>query len=146
MASNKTITSANSQLLIGVTNIYPVAQLMQGYMADAAFGVEAIDFAELVMGVDGILSGGWIPQMNPQTISIMPNSPSSGFFETWLQAQNAAQDLFLAFGTLQMPSIGTKYTLQNGFLVKGMPHPEGRTVLQGRGWGITWNTITPAAM
>lgn len=146
MASNRTITSANAVFMLGFTGVYPVAQLLQGFMADAAFAAEAVDTAENVLGVDGIMSSGWIPRMYPQNISIMPDSPSSLIFETVQAAQDTAQEIFQAFGTVQFPATGRKYTLINGVLSNFSPMPEARKVLQGRVFKIVWNSIQPAAM
>ncbi|WP_321899871.1 phage tail fiber protein [Paraburkholderia heleia] len=53
-----TITSANSAFSISVTDLYPVPQAIHGYAADDAFTAEAVEMAEIVMGVDGHMSGG----------------------------------------------------------------------------------------
>lgn len=148
MAKIGTITSANAVLMIGVTGLpnYTVATQLQGFMADAAFAADDVDLAEVVIGVDGYIAGGWIPQLNQQTISIQAGSPSEDLFEQWKLAENAAEEKMLAFGTLQLPSVGKKYTLSNGFLMRFSPHAEGRKTLQGRAFRITWGSITPAAI
>ena len=145
MASNNTITAANAVFMLGVTNLFPTQQQLQGFMADAAFTTESVDVAENVLGVDGVMSSGWLPRMYPQNISVMPGSPTSLLFETWQQTQDTAQELLLAFGTITLPATGRKYTLNNGVLTKFVPIPEARKTLQGRAFTITWNSIIPAA-
>lgn len=141
-----TITAANSVFMLSVTGLYSTAQQLQGYMADAAFEQEGVDISENVMGVDGVMSYGWIPQMYPQTISIMPSSPSSTIFETWAAAENTAQEKFTANATIKLISTGRKYSLQNGVLTNYVPIPNAGKVLRGRPFKIVWNTILPAAV
>lgn len=141
-----TITSANSVYMITVAGLYMAPQQLQGFMADAAFEQEGVDISENVMGVDGVLSSGWIPQMYSQTISIMPSSPSSVLFETWYAAENVAQEKFSANATITLKSTGRKYSLQNGFLTNYVPIPNAGKVLRGRPFRIVWNTIIPAVM
>jgi len=71
------ITAMNSVYALAILNLYPVPQILQGYSADAAFDTEAADAAEIVMGVDGHMSAGFVPFVTRQTISIMPDSISS---------------------------------------------------------------------
>lgn len=146
MASNNTITSANAIFMLGVTGLYPTAQQLQGFMADAAFASESVDVAENVLGVDGIMSSGWVPRMYPMNISLQAGSASEVMFEQWQAAEDAAQEIFKAFGTIQYKSTGRKYTLISGTKNKFVPFPEARKVLQGRVFTITWNNIQPAAM
>ena len=71
-----TITSANSAFSLAVTDLYPAPQAIQGYAADDAFSAEAIELAEIVMGVDGHMSGGFIFNPSLLKVAIMPDSPS----------------------------------------------------------------------
>ncbi len=141
-----TITSANSVFSLTVTTLYLTPQTLQGYMADAAFEQEGVDIAETVLGVDGILSAGWVPQAYTQTISLMPNSPSSVLFETWAATENTLQDKLTANATITLKSTGRKYSLQNGYLTNYKPIPDAGRVLKGRPFRIVWNTVLPAAM
>lgn len=136
-----TITSANSVLTLAILNLFPVPQTMQGYSADTAFAAEAITPVETVMGVDGILSAGWIPVELKMTISIMPDSPSAAMFDAWYAAQQAARETYIANGGLILPSISREFTLIRGFLSTYTAFPEARKVLQARTFGITWGSI-----
>ena len=141
-----TINSANSVFLLAISPLFTTPVQIQGYMADAAFAQEGVDISENVLGVDGVMSYGWIPQMYPQTVSIMPSSPSSVIFETWSAAENTAREKFPATATITLKSTGRKYSLQNGVLTNYVPIPEAGKVLKGRPFKIVWNTILPAAM
>lgn len=139
----KTITSANSIFLLGITGLYPTAQLLQGYMADAAFDVDATDVSEIVLGVDGNMSYGWVPRTYTQTISLMPDSSSSTLFEDWSLQQDAAQEVFPAFGSITIPGLQRQYVLANGVLKNIKAIPGAKKVLEGRPFMIVWNNITP---
>ena len=139
-----TITAANSVYKLSIPDLYPVAQTLQGYMADAAFATQAVEPTETVMGVDGHLSGGWRPTSTRQTISIMPDSPSYTIFENWKNAQDAQREVMIANATIDIPSLGKTYTLTRGFLRGAKTIPDARTVMQGSEFEIEWNWITPS--
>jgi hypothetical protein len=138
-----TITSANSVFLLGITGLFPTAQLLQGYMADAAWDNAAVKPAETVLGVDGNMSYGWLPRMYEQTISLMPDSPAATLFEDWVVAMDGQEEIYPCFGSLTLPSVGRSYVLANGVLSSYVPIPKGGKILQGRPFIITWNTVTP---
>ena len=139
-----TITAANSVYLLTIPGLYDTPQLLVGYMADAAFDTEAASPAEVVIGVDGVMSSGYTPYVTAQVISLMPDSPSSIIFEEWLAAQKSQAEVLPAFATIALPSVSRKYTLTNGVLTSIMAIPSARKVLQGRPFTITWNEISPA--
>jgi len=138
------ITAANSVLLLSVGGIFPVAQVISGFASDDAFTFDAVDPAEVVQGVDGKLSAGWLPTLKIQGISIMPDSPSLSFFETWEAANNTAREIFFANGSVQLPGIGRKYTMTRGVLTSTPPMPGVKKVLQPMSYKITWESVTPA--
>jgi len=139
-----TITSANSSYALSIDGLYPTAQILQGYMADAAFATERVEPTETVMGIDGNLSGGWRPVAVQQTISLMPDSPSYIIFENWANAQNAQREVMIASATILIPSLGKIYTCTKGFLSGAKMMPDAGTVMKGSEFMIVWNTITAA--
>ncbi|SDK40577.1 hypothetical protein SAMN05216189_103732 [Pseudomonas delhiensis] len=136
-----TITSANSSLAIAVTDLYPSPQSIQGYAADDAFTADAVEQAEIVMGVDGHMSAGFIFNPTRMTITIMPDSPSLIIFENWQLAQRTAREVYRCNGTVILPAIGRKYSLQNGVLTSGNPFPGNRRTLQPVPFIITWERV-----
>lgn len=144
MATQRTITSANSIFLLSISSLFPTPQQLQGFAADAAFAFDAVDPAETVIGVDGYMSVGYVPYMTVQTISIMPDSPSLYMFETWLAQSNLNRDVFVANGKIELPSIGRSYTLTRGVLTGAKAAPDAKKVLQAIEFKVTWNTIAPS--
>jgi hypothetical protein len=138
-----TITAANSVYMLAVAGLFPTPQQLQGFSADAAFDTDASEPAEVVIGVDGKMSAGFVPFLTRQTISIMSDSASSLLFEDWLAAQKAAREVFLANAVITLPSVNRAYVLTQGVLTSIVSIPGTRKVLQARNFIITWADINP---
>lgn len=139
-----TLTSANAILSIAVNNLFSAPQVIQGFAVDDAFESESVAQAEVLMGVDGRLSGGKVFTPYKMTVHLMPTSPSLGFFETWRNQQDAAYDVFAANGTIFLPSVNIVYTLVNGFLTTATPLPPVKKILAPVVYEITWERIISA--
>lgn len=137
-----TLTSANSVLKIGVGLVFPVPQSIEGYATDDAFTFDAIQLAQAVMGVDGYMSAGYTPQPTIQTITLQADSPSKRIFEGWIAAMKTSREVFYANGTLAIPSLERKYTLQRGVLTQAPPVPTARAILQPMTFQITWQDVS----
>lgn len=142
----KTITSANSVYTILVAGVIPAPFQLQGFATDAAFETEAADVAETVMGVDGIMSAGFIPFITSQTITLQADSPSIEVFETWLGAMKAVREIFYANGTIALPSVGKSYVLTKGVLKRVTQSPAARKTLQPQVYQLDWNDVQPVPL
>ena len=100
-----TLTAANCSLFLSITGLFPVPQQIQGFATDDAFAADEVEFAQTVMGVDGVMSGGYTPVMTPLNITLQPDSPSMSFFETIISAQKTARDVFRIDGFASLPSM-----------------------------------------
>lgn len=138
-----TLTTANSAILLAVDTVFPNAQQLVGYAAEDIFDTEDVDLAETSMGLDAILSGGWIPYSLKQTFTLQANSPSFLFFNTWIAAQNAVRDLFRVQGTELLPGIGIKWAMANGILKRAKVIPDAKKNLQPVTYQIEWESATP---
>jgi hypothetical protein len=96
------------------------------------------------MGVDGILSGGFVYVAIMWEISLQADSLSNLIFDTWWTQMQAAKDVYIAQGIIRLPSISTKFNLVNGYLTGYKPAPAAKKVLQPRRYELTFNTIAPA--
>lgn len=133
-----TITSANAALTLAVANVFSSPQTLQGWDVDNAFDIEMVDFAEDKIGVDGILSAGYIYNLVPMTLHLQADSASVSLFEQWFQAQVANQATYLATMGVSFPSIGKKYSLSSGVLKRGHLMSPMHKVLQPRTFTIDW--------
>lgn len=140
------ITSANAVLTLAQPILFPVPVQLQGFAADDVYDIDQIKSVETVMGVDGILSGGFVYVEVMQNITLQADSASNDFFDTlWAQMQ-AAQDIYPISGLVILPSILTKFAMRNGFLTGYKPAPDAKKTLQPRKYQITWNSIAPAPL
>lgn len=140
------ITAASATFQISIPPIFIPPQTVQGYSADAAWTTEAVQSAELVLGVDAKLSAGWVPTLKVMTVTLMPDQGGDFVFDEWFAYQDAIQDLVPAFGTLAIPALGRRYTMLTGYLSNYMPMVGAARTLQPRPFQITWQTITSAPL
>lgn len=138
------ITSANSTIMLSVDTIYTTAQQMQGYAAEDIFDTDDVDLAEVVLGLDGKQSSGWIPFNVKWRFTLMPNSPFILVMDTWITAQNVLKDVYVAQGNVKLPGPGKKFTMSNGTLTRGKVIPDAKKTLQPQTYEITWESVLPA--
>ena len=141
-----TITSANSIYMLSIPLLYPVPQGLQGYGTDSAFAFEDMDFIEVVMGVDGRMSAGYVPNPFVQTVTIQADSPSLKLFEDWITSMRSIREVLFADATIVLPSISRKYTLTRGALTRGKLQPDAARVMQQIPFQITWESVSVAAI
>jgi len=141
--ANNSITSADSIFALTVTNLFPSAQTLEGYAADAMFALGDTEMAQSVRGADGKLSAGFVFGEYLQTITIMPDSPSRQIFETWQLTSLTAKAVFRCNATIILPAIGKKFTLTNGVLQRAKTMPDANRVLQAMPFQINWENVVP---
>ncbi len=138
------ITDANCALALAIPPIFPVPQQLQGFAADDIFDIPQIRSVEVLMGVDGLLSGGFVYVPIAWEISLQADSLSNQVFDTWWTQMQAAKDVYIAQGIIRLPSINTKFILSNGYLTGYKPAPAAKKILQPRRYELTFNSIAPA--
>ncbi|MCR2795509.1 hypothetical protein NQ094_05595 [Enterobacter kobei] len=142
---SNTITSADSIFALTVTNLFPSAQTLEGYAADAMFALGDTEMAVSVRGADGKLSGGFVFGEYLQTITIMPDSPSRDLFETWQLTSLTSKAVFRCNATIILPAISRKFTLTNGILQRVKAIPDAQRVLQAMTFQISWESVVGEA-
>jgi hypothetical protein len=141
------LTDINSRLILSVPDVFAVPQIIQGYATDDAFASEEIDTAEVVLGVDGIMSSGYIPYIVPMLITLQANSASiPNTMEAWRSANAAAQSNYLGSVVLMIPSIGLQYQLVNGVLQRVTPFPQAKRILQPVRYRISFQSYSALPM
>ena len=136
-----TITSANSVFTIVVPGLFPAPVQLRGYATDRAFTTEAVDLAEVQMGVDGRMTAGFVPNPVKQTITLQADSPSKDIFTALIQAMKTAREVFYISGTIALPSTGESFTLTRGILTNAKQIPDAQKVLQPVDYVITWESV-----
>ena len=138
---NSTITSANSVLTLVVAGLFPVPVQLKGYASDKAFTTEAVDLAEVQMGVDGRMTAGFVPNPVKQTITLQADSPSKDIVTAVIQAMKTAREVFYISGSISLPSTGESFTLTRGILTNAKQIPDAQKVLQPVDYVITWESV-----
>jgi len=139
--SDTTITSANSVFTIVIPGLFPAPVQLQGYASDKAFTSEAIDLAEVQMGVDGRMTAGFTPNPTKQTVTLQADSPSKDIFTALIQAMKTAREVFYISGSIALPSTGESFTLTRGILTNTKQIPDAQKVLQPMDFVITWESV-----
>ncbi len=140
----KTITSADAIYMLTIPSIFPVPQQLQGFAADDVFSTDAQQVAQTTMGVDGLLSAGFVFVSVNQMIALQADSDSNVLFDAWQEAQKAAKTIFPAIGLVILPSLQRKWSMTKGILKTYPPLPDAKATLQPRRFGIEWERISPA--
>lgn len=143
MANNRTLTAANAILLIGVESLYPAAVRIQGFSSDDITDMDSIDLTETSMGIDGRLSGGYVPAPVRQNITLQADSVSNDIFEVWSNYERSNKEKLIAFGSIILPATNRQYIMKRGFLRTYSPLPAARKTLQPRRFTLEWQSVTP---
>lgn len=138
-----TLTTANAVITLTIPGIFSQPQQLQGFTVDDVADVDTLSVAETLMGVDGILSGGFVFNSVKYTYSLQADSPSVFVFDQWYTTEKAQREKFIANGGLLMKSLGTKWTWTKGFLQEYSPAPKVKRVAQPRVFSITWQDVQP---
>jgi len=133
------LTAANSTITLSQATLFPTPITLQGYAADDVTDIEAARVLEHQMGVDGVLSFGFVWAERMQEITLKADSPSIAFFDTIATQQEAVSDVYPLNGTILLPSIGKMFTLINGGLETYKPIPAVKKLLQPQRMRIVWN-------
>jgi hypothetical protein len=140
------LTAANSVITLSQDTLFPNnPQSLQGYSADDVTDIEPAKILEHIMGVDGILSFGFVWVERMQEITLQANSAANSFFDTINAQQEAAQDVYPLNGTIILPAIGLQFDLVNGGLETYKPMPQVQKILRPRKYRIVWNRVIPSA-
>jgi hypothetical protein len=139
------ITGATAIVTIMIPGLFSSPQQLQGFAVDDVFTTNELESAEVMMGVDGVLSAGFVYVPVEQNFRLQADSPSTFIFDTWWATQQQIQDLFYAQGVTILKPIGKKWAMTKGVLRRYKPTPDAKRLLQPQQFGITWQSILPAA-
>lgn len=139
-----TITSANAVLTLTQAILFPTPVQIQQFAADDIYDMDQVRTVEALMGVDGVLSFGFIWVARTQNITLQANSPSNQFFDTLNAQEEATQDVYPLSGQITLPGISTKFNMINGAMTAYSPAPAAKRTLQPRRFQIMWNRVAPS--
>lgn len=141
-----TLTSANSKFTLIATNVFPVPQNIKGFATDEMIDTEQTDLAEVLMGVDGRKSAGYVPAVVTQTFTLQADSPSIKIMDAIIAYTKTTREVVELDGTFSVPATGRSYTLTNGTLTKVSQIPGAKKILQPQKYTIVWESADPAVI
>lgn len=135
------ITAANATISLFQSTLFPTPVQIQQFATDDIADIESATILERQMGVDGVLSFGFVWVERLMEITLKADSPSVAFFDTINAQQEAVQDVYPLNGTIIVPAIGKMYNLVNGGLQTYKPMPGIKKVLQPQRYQLVWNRV-----
>lgn len=138
------VTAADVVFMMNITGVFNTPIQIQGFATDEVLDIPQIRSAETMMGVDRVLSVGWVAVPVIQSVSLQADSLSNDIFDTWWAQMQATLQSYLATATILYPSIGKKYNLNNGILTGYKPLSNAKKLLQPRTYELTWESIAPS--
>jgi hypothetical protein len=137
------LTAVNAVITLTIPGVFNQPQQLQQFGVDDVADVDTLVVAQTEMGVDGVLSGGYVFNKVKYVYTLKANSPSCFMFDQWKTAEDANLDKFPANGVLSLKSLGTKWIWTKGFLVDWQPAPNIKKLLQDRKFGVEWERVMP---
>ena len=140
----RTITAANAVIILTIPDLFGAGQQLQGFAADDVTDMEPAKVLEHLMGVDGVLSFGFVWMERMQEITLQANSASNSFFDQINAQQEAVQDVYSLNGTVILPAIGLSFIMTNGGMETYKPMPQVQKIIRPRKYRIVWNKVVAA--
>lgn len=138
------LTGANAVIMLSQATLFPVPQQLQQFGADDVTDMDPAKVLEHLMGVDGVLSFGFVWTERMQNITLQADSPSNAVFDAINAQQQASQTAYPLTGVVILPAIGLMFNCVNGGLETYNPMPQVRRIIQPRRYHIVWNQVLPA--
>lgn len=137
------LTGANATISLSQPILFPNPQVLQGFAADDVTDMDPAKILEHLMGVDGVLSFGFVFVERMQEIALQANSASNAFFDIINTQQAAIKDVYPLTGTIILPAIGLMFNCINGGLETYKPMPKVARIIHPRKYRIVWNQVVP---
>ena len=138
-----TLSAANAVITLSQATLFPNGVQLQQFGPDDVTDMETAKILEHSMGVDGVLSFGFVWAERMQEITLQGNSPSNAFFDSINTQQEAVQDAYPLNGVVILNAIGLQFNLINGGLEHYKPMPQVQKIIRPRKYRIVWNRVVP---
>jgi len=138
------LTAANATIFFSLPALFPAPVQIQQFSADEVLDASEVEGAETAMGVDGVLSGGYVNVPFEQGYTLQADSPSVAFFDQWFYQQKAILDTLNPNAVITMPSLGKKWNMTKGFLIGYQPIPVLKKIAQPQKFRVRWQSSIPA--
>ena len=138
------LTGANARITISQPTLFPTPQTIQGFAADDVTDMDPAEIVERLMGVDGVLSFGFVWVERMQNITLQADSASNDVFDIINAQQEAIQDVYALAGKITLPGIGLAFNCINGALMRYPPMPHVQKLIKPRKFTVVWNRVIPS--
>ena len=137
----RTLTNANSVLTLAVGDLDIGPVQLQGFGTNDMFDTTAIKSAEVIVGVDGVKSQGYIAFLVPFKFTLQADSLSIDVMDAIQEAQEAAQETYELSMSLSAPGLGKLWTFINGTITEFKKTPKGEKLMQAQSYEITFGKM-----
>ena len=143
-----TITGASIVFTFSVDTYSPAPTTIQGYSPDATVDGESMAIAEVMKGIDGFGSAGFINTTLVTPFELIADQPSCAFIDGWAAAMKVLNGgtgdiLYARNGVITYPGLGLKAQATQGVLRNWKPIPTGQKLLRPRQFTIEWIQWSP---
>jgi hypothetical protein len=147
LTESNSLSACSSTAVLLVKSLAPAGHTIQGEFLDNAYAISDVTNKELKMTLQGVIKGGWIPQMKEIVVTLLPNTPSWRFFNDWYQAEEASRSVLEAESLIiTLPSTSQVTTYTNGFIVTAKVMPDIKKILQEGSFKLTFGHVVTAAL
>lgn len=140
--NTKTLTAANSIVMLRCKGVYDSFIRIQGFQADNAWAFNDATIGETKMGVDGKQSGGYTPHEVPFVLYLEANSSSIDVMENIRKDFNQNMETRLIDFVVELPAIKKRYS-GSGYWVNLSGGTSGQKLLAGS--QFTFNLVLNGA-
>lgn len=137
----RTLTNANSVMTLTCSELGIGPVQIQGFATDDAFDTTEVKPAEVMVGVDGKKSQGYVAFLVPFKFILQADSTSVDIMDALQEAQEAAQETYEIGVSLSAPGVGKLWTFQNGTLTSFKKTPQGKKLLQPQTYELTFEKM-----
>lgn len=137
----RTLTNANSVLTLAVADLDIGPVQLQGFGTNDMFDTTAIKSAEVMVGVDGVKSQGYIAFLVPFKFTLQADSLSIDVMDAIQEAQEAARETYELSMSLSAPGLGKLWTFINGTITEFKKTPKGEKLMQAQSYEITFGKM-----
>jgi hypothetical protein len=114
---------------------------MQGFAADEMFDTTEVKPVEVLVGVDGKKSQGYVAFLVPFKFTLQADSLSIDIMDALQEAQEAAQEAYEISMSLSAPGLGKLWTFNNGSLTSFKKTPGGKKLMQPQTFELTFEKM-----
>jgi len=139
--AKRTLTAANAVITLSVPDVFDADFQLQGFMSEDAFDTDDAEPVQSRIGVDGKKSDGFVPFLTLQTYHFQADSETIDNFEIWLATMKQAREVFTCNGSMVLEAVGKVYTMTNGSMTRIKQTPDGKKVLEGQAFQVTWEDV-----